>query len=149
DFQDRLPSITGSSVDGGVAPARPSVTWTSTAPLGAADGTYVHLRWQDDVDGGLVRGSWTFVVPPSALSVVAPSLPAGTLGTPTAAAAYQLPAGVVATDVSFVNGYGELRRAGATFAPTDHLLEDQFPRTAPPLPKNGSVRYSAFTVSGD
>jgi len=147
DFGTRLPAITGSGIDAG-SPVRPAVAWTSASPLTAADGVYVEIRWFEPLDGGDRYGAWTFVAPPSTTELVAPALPAGTVGLPSAASSFER-ARIVAVEASFVDGYATLRRAAAAAAPTDALLDDRGGAYAPALPANGTLRYSAHTVTGD
>jgi hypothetical protein len=149
DFATRLPEITSASLTA-TAPARPVVTWTPAASLASADATYVVLRWfEDDLDGGTTDGTWTIVAPPGLTSVQAPALPASVLLSPGATATYATPATIVTVDASFASGYADARKAGAALLPSDMLVEDNGRHWAPPLPVNGTVRFTAFTQAGD
>jgi hypothetical protein len=64
-----LPAIESLSADSGVV-ARPSISWTVAAPLTSAKGGVLLVGWGNE------NASWTFVVPPDALAVTAPALPA-------------------------------------------------------------------------
>ncbi|HVH41759.1 MAG TPA: Ig-like domain-containing protein [Labilithrix sp.] len=147
DFGARLPEITESSFDAGT-PARPVVSWTTSASLANADGTYVVLRWGEPIDGGDAEGSWTFVTPPGTTSVAAPALPPG-LRAPGAQASYERPARVVTVEASFVNGYASLRKLAGALHPSEPLIDDYGKSWLPALPADGTVRFSAFTRSGD
>jgi hypothetical protein len=145
DFGSRLPEITESSFDGG---ARPLVSWKTAGSLASADGTYVVLRWSEEIDAGYASGSWTFIVPPGATSVAAPALPPG-VRAPGAAASFSSPARVVTVEASFVNGYAPLRRLAGALHPSESVLEDNGYNFVPALPIDGTVRFTAYTRNGD
>jgi hypothetical protein len=72
DFATAIPLVTAGTTDES-DPRRPTLTWTTDAPITAADGGFVRfLKYL----GGDVQLVWTLVVPPGATSVKAPALPA-------------------------------------------------------------------------
>jgi hypothetical protein len=72
DLAEALPEITSATVTT-TDPKRPQVAWTVAAPLTATAGGLARVRWRHDPDNAYV--TWTFVVPPTALTVTAPSMP--------------------------------------------------------------------------
>ena len=148
----RLPEITGSGVDAGT-PKRPTIGWTPSGSLAAADGTYVVMKWYEAVDAGQVTGTWTFVTPSTVTSVTAPALPASVTLGPGASADYTSYYGlprVVTVEASFVNGYADFRKGAGVLSPRRDLIDNNGGSLiVPPLPVNGTVKFSAYTVNGD
>jgi len=149
DLSSVLPEITASSIDTTDAgtPSRPVVSWTSAASLATTDGIVSVTQWSvaSPDAGPTTNGTWTIVSPPTATSVVPPSLPAG-LGTWTINNTVPL---VVAVEASFIAGYAQLRATFAALPPTQSLLSDNHSTVVPPLPVDGTLRLTAVTQAGD
>lgn len=148
DFATRLPEITSAGIDAGT-PQRPAVAWTPVASLAAADGTYVIVTWYEAGDASQINGTWSFVTPANVTSVVAPKLPANIVATPGAGASFGGIPRVVAVEASFVNGYAEFRKGAGVLAPPRAIIQNNSTMLSPPLPVNGTVKFSAYTVNGD
>jgi hypothetical protein len=151
DFMGRLPEITSSGVDAGT-PKRPSIGWTPSSSLATADGTYVVMKWYEEGDAGQISGTWSFVTPSTVTSVTAPALPASVTRGPGADAnytSYGLPR-VVSVEASFVNGYADFRKGAGVLSPRRNVIENTgSSMIVPPLPANGTVKFSVYTVNGD
>jgi hypothetical protein len=152
DMTQLLPSVSASEIDSTDAgtSARPSVTWTASGSMAAADGVIVRISWVGDSDAGIVYGTWTFVAPPTTTSIRAPALPASS-GTyePSGSPSFSSIPIVAFIEGSFLPGYAQLRQAPASIPPTDSLIRDQNGAIVPPLPVDGTLRLSAITIDGD
>jgi hypothetical protein len=152
DLSTSLPILTNALVDYSNA-TRPSVTWTSAAPLTATDGLIASMSWSTEGPSG----SWSFVVPPTMTVVQAPVLPAAfsTWG-PSSDDGFQNPT-VLALEATFWTGYPAFR-AGVGLMPTfvqsnavgtcgqNDVDGQNGPPCIPPLPEDGTLRMSAFTT---
>ena len=83
---------------------------------------------------------------------MAPALPASVTRGPGASAdytSYGLPR-VVSVEASFVNGYSEFRKGAGVLSPRRNVIDNTgTPMIVPPLPANGTVKFSVYTVNGD
>lgn len=137
DASDLLPLITDASVDS-TDPTRPTVAWTSAAPLTGAVGTIAEMFWYDE---GLAQsGAWTIVVPSSVTSVQVPILP-GTAASlaPGANAVWDAPPTVAAIGGGNLVDYTAFRRTAGQLA--TQLQPDSTP-TVPPLSSDGTMKVT-------
>ncbi len=156
DFSQLLPEITASQLsgadagaDGGVDP-RPSIAITSSDSLASTDGAFALLQWSGTVNGTPVTASWTFVLPPSTTSFRAPELPASAAAwAPSPDATFAYSPVVEFMDATFLTDYRDLRQVASALAPTSPIgiVETAGPPTAPPLPQDGTLRLTAWSVS--
>ncbi|MBS2019707.1 MAG: hypothetical protein JST00_42990 [Deltaproteobacteria bacterium] len=137
DLATALPQLLTANASGGSAGLKAS--WTSAAPLTGSDGGWVKLLFYVSPDPDRsVYYDWTFVVPPSATSVSAPTLPAD--------AAVEYPP-AVAVKIAFAEStllpsYKELKSVPvfpSRLTPTIDLGE--------PLPADGTVRFTIINGS--
>jgi hypothetical protein len=144
DLNDVLPTITNATLDA-THPTRPSIAWTSAAPLTGAVATVVQVKWSDPLDdaGDVRAGTWTIAVPASQMSVVPPQIPdASGLG-PTTMASWSTAFPMVYS----MNGdafptYDAIRATAALVGPA--LNVSTSPLLVPALPANGRARVTAF-----
>lgn len=138
DFAQALPRVTSATLSTATA-SRPSVSWTSAAPLTSTDGGYVGLAWGILVNPDEMQNvRWTFVVPPTATSVTAPQLPAD-------ATSYKPPAngvrlsGILFVESDLLPSYTQLK--ALPVMPGGDVSASDF---SAPLPSNGNVRLSSY-----
>lgn len=139
DFAQALPKITDLTVTDPTT-ARPTVAWTSEAPLTTSDGGMANFAWTTQLNPDqLTAHVWSFIVPPTATSVKAPELPAD--------AAPQAPTGTV--QGMFV-GFGEsdLLPSYAQWksVPLNPTALDRLGTAGGALPANGSLRTTTWGV---
>jgi hypothetical protein len=139
DASDLLPIITDASIDS-TDPTRPTVSWTSAAPLSGAVGTIAEMFWYDEGTGQ--SGSWTIVVPSSVTSVQAPLLPSGTVTSlaPDANSLWSTPPTVAAIGGGNLVDYAAFRRTAGQLATQ---LQPGSTPTVPPLPSDGTMKVTA------
>jgi hypothetical protein len=129
---------------------RAVVTWTATGSLAVADSGVVNIPWDQPYDGGTDRITWTFIVPPDALSLTLPELPAPLAAfAPTADATFrQLTAAFFESDL--LPGYDAVRAQagvyGLTQVPTVSSVSGSG-MASPALPAPGTLRITAVTPS--
>jgi hypothetical protein len=129
---------------------RAVVTWTATGSLAVADSGVVNIPFDQPYDGGTDRITWTFIVPPDALTLTLPELPAPLAAfAPTANATFgQMTAAFFESDL--LPGYDAVRaQAGAyglTQVPTVSSASGGA-MASPALPAPGTLRITAITPS--
>lgn len=134
DLSTALPTITAATGSSSTV-AHPLVAWTPESPLSGSDGGIVQLRWDGNGEG------WTFIVPPSATTVKAPSFPAEAAGwLPQGSAGGSIAAYITFADVDSVPSYDVFRK-GAGEA---RIGPDLFPGAL--VPPNGLVRTTIATI---
>ncbi len=148
DLSQILPLISAATLDS-TTPARPSVTWTADGSLASTDGAVVVIRWITRLDGGgTASGTWTIVLPPTATIAKAPTLPSTAAAwAPDATSTFLSPPFVFFIDGSFLPGYAQLRAITGSFSALGNATGN--PPIVPPLPVDGTMRITGFTVSGD
>jgi hypothetical protein len=151
DMSQSFPLIDHASIDSS-NPAQPAVSWGSEAgALTPADGVYVAISWSDVTDAGAYfTGRWTIVAPPTSTGVTAPALPlAAQAWAPGASATFVSIPSVVVVDADFVASYAELRAQAGSLPISANILNGRSNPAAPPLPVDGTLKLTAFTLSGD
>lgn len=145
DFATAPPVLDSATLDT-TALAQPSATWTTQggASLATMDGGGVILSWYDEREN---RGTWTFVVPPGAKAVKAPTLPktaeawlphgANDAG---AASTFQVPT-VIFAESDLLPGYAAFRRGVGLIIP---LANGYQAEERAILPANGTLKMTSF-----
>lgn len=146
DPSQLMPSITAAAVADTPSVARPTVSWTSSAPLSGAAGAFAHFDWLETTDSGLaIDIAWTLVVPPGTSSVEAPALPpALDAWAPAQAGGASFSAGspaVIVVQGDGLSGYGALRAAAGAFLVAPPINQGVL---LPPLPADGTLLATAF-----
>lgn len=147
DFATALPKITEANVDATDA-LHPNLTWTAAAPLTASNGGFVTVSFYDGRDASM---TWSFVVPPSATSVKAPSLPAEADDwAPRAADGGSDASSFSDPEVLFVESgviadYKFFRREAGRLLPNDYAGDYRRAARAI-LPTVGKLRATAFAI---
>jgi hypothetical protein len=76
DVSQVLPFVETATVAGTTVPPRPTLNWTSSAPLTSAVGLFGLMTWYEPIDGGPSKaGTWIILTPSTATSIEAPALP--------------------------------------------------------------------------
>jgi hypothetical protein len=133
--------------------AQPTVSWvTEAGSLAGASGTIATFAWSEGDSS--IQGTWTILAPPTAASVTAPALPASlSAWAPAVDAAFDSPpiVVVVAGSGALVPDYAHLRAQFSALPAQTSLLYDNLSidPLIPPLPVDGTLRLTAFTVNGD
>jgi hypothetical protein len=141
-----LPQLATLTVTG---TTRAVVTWTSTGSLAATDGGAVSVTWSKPVDGGFDAGMWTFIVPPDALTLTLPELPAAlaAIGPDASSSALTPSAAFVESDL--LAGYDAARTQAGAFGLVDVLMGLSLNGLkSPALPAAGTLRITAITPGG-
>lgn len=134
DATTLLPSITNIVLPEVLTP-RPRVTWTSSAPLTAADGGEVELIWYR---GEASQLRWKLVVPPGTTEVTIPAMPADVPPMPTEDASLSV------ADIRFVEATQIADYAALKALPISVLAGDTYSYVLRALPSNGTLRVSAL-----
>jgi hypothetical protein len=146
DMSAALPFINDVAVDTTI-PAQPIISWgTANGSLSSAKGVVVQITWTDQS----VSGSWVFVAPGTVTSITAPAV-SNLVATwvPTATAQVATPT-MMAVDATFLPSYDALRaQPGVLQLPPQLLGGGSGTPEAPPLPVDGTLRYTAATFNGD
>jgi hypothetical protein len=152
DLSTLLPLLDDVTLDAS-QPAQPAVSWvTEAGSLAGANGAIVALAWSGSNDAGSVTGTWTFVAPPTATSVVAPALPAAVAAfAPSADSTFSQTPNVIVVQGSFLASYADLRSRFAALPVTSGVINATFTETGvvPPLPVDGTLRLTAITYNAD
>lgn len=146
DLSQLLPHIDTITLDESTL-SRPLVTWTSTGSLAQTDGGIARLQWMEDVDGGTVNHTWSFVVPPGTMSVRGPVLPSGLTSWAPAVAGATTPELVGFVESTLVNDYKQLRTSFPVYFGA--MRGSYNTRTGPIMPVNGTTRLTANGVLMD
>jgi hypothetical protein len=140
DYASRLPSLTAATTDTATA-TRPTISWTSTKALSAADGGTVSIRW---TSADQKTHAWTVIVPPANAttgSVQVPALPPDKAAWAPADGVTLDPPDVLFVESDGLPGYAELR-AGAGLVVPGALANDRLAEAA--LPINGTFRATSI-----
>jgi hypothetical protein len=134
-----LPLVTSSALDTSDAGTaeRPSVTWTSQAPLTAADGIFTIVHWY--VSEPEVSGTWTILAPSSSTRTHAPALPASLAAYgPSSSSSFFNPPAVAALQSTLAPGYAKLRANTGLLPTIDNFVQ------MPTLPASGTLFVSVY-----
>lgn len=147
DFAGAPPSINGSELDV-TDVKRPKIDWTTVgnASLATTDGGSIAIEWSD---ARIDNHGWTFIVPPNATTVKAPSMPASAAAWVPRAAGDAGPASRLSNpDITFIEsdllpGYAELRREVGRIVPLTRLTDRESEAV---LPANGTLKATSFML---
>jgi hypothetical protein len=138
DAAGLLPVITSAGVDT-TDPMRPTVAWTSTAPLTGAAGTIAEMIWYyEATEQG---GSWTVVVPSSVTSAQMPVLPGAASNLVPGTNALLMAPTVIAIGRGDLVDYAAFRRAAGqllTEVPYGYYTSPAIG----PLPSDGTMKMT-------
>jgi hypothetical protein len=141
-----LPQLASLTVTG---TTRAVVTWTATSSLAATDGGAVSVTWMQPYDGGSEAITWTFIVPPDALTLTLPELPAALAAFAPDPAAPVLTPSVAFVESDLLPSYDAVRLQAGAFglgnAPTGMLSAGL---KSPALPAAGTLRITAIAPGG-
>lgn len=131
------------------SPARPMLGWTASAALTAADSGVVTASYTQPIaGGGTEEVEWTFIVPPDAMNVTAPALPASLAAfAPSAASTMHTPT-VAFFESDLIPSYDFVRAHAAELGLTRVPIGIFSTATIPALPAAGTLRITALATGG-